>query len=123
MVEKMLLALDEKGVCGAIMADPSNAFDCISHDLLIAKLNAYGFDQNALNVFHNCLFGRSQKTKVGSSFSDFLDILHGIPQYPILGPLLFNINLCDLFLSESGSEFPTLQMIPLLMNVVKIMIK
>ena len=105
MVEKMLLVRDKKGVCGETMADPSKAFDCISHDLLIPKLNAYEFDQNALNVFHNCLFGRSQKTKVGSSLSDLLDILHGVPQGSILGHLLFNINLCDLFLSESGSEF------------------
>ena len=105
MVEKMLLARDKKEVCGAILTDLSKAFDCISHDLLIAQLNAYGFDKNALNVIHNYLFGRSQKTKVGSSFSDLLDILYGVPQGFILGPLLFNVNLCDLFLCEYSSEF------------------
>ena len=105
MVEKMLLALDKKEVCGAILTDLSKAFDCISHDLLIAKLNAYGFDKNALNVIHNYLFGRSQKIKVGSSFNDLLDILYSVPQGSILGPLLFNINLCDLFLCEYSSEF------------------
>ena len=63
MVEKkMLLARDKKEVCGAILTDLSKAFYCISHDLLIAKLKAYGFDQNPLNVIHNHLFGRSQKT-------------------------------------------------------------
>ena len=50
MVEKTLLFRDKKEVCGAIMTDPPKAFDCISHDLLTAKLNAYGFDQNALNI-------------------------------------------------------------------------
>ena len=94
MVEKMLLACNKKAV------------DCISHDMLIAKLNAYGFDQNGLNAIHNDLFRRSQKTKVTSSFSDLLDILCGVPQGSILGLLLFNVNLCDLFLSEYSSEFP-----------------
>ena len=59
--------MTKKEVCGAILTDLSKVFDCISHDLLIAKLNAYGFNQNALNFIHNYLFGRSQKTKVGSS--------------------------------------------------------
>ena len=59
MVEKMLSACDKKEVCGAILTDLSKVFDCISHDLLIAKLNAYGFDRNSLNVIHNYLFGRS----------------------------------------------------------------
>ena len=43
------------------------------------------------------LSDRSQKTKVGSSFSDYLDIIYGVPQGSMLGPLMFNIDLCDLF--------------------------
>ena len=86
------------------MTDLSKAFDYISHRLLIAKLNTYRFHQNALNVIHNYLFGRSQTTKVVSSFSDLLDILYSIPQGSISGLLLFNMNLCDLFLSEYSTE-------------------
>ena len=95
-------ARHKRSLWGNIDYDLSKAFDCISHDLLIAKLNADGFDQNALNVIYNYLFGRSQKTKVGFSFRDLLGILYGVPQGSI-GPLLFNMNLCDLFLYEYSS--------------------
>ena len=69
MVEKILLAGDKKEAFGTILTDLSTAFDCISYDLLIDKLNAYGFNQNALNFIHNYLFGRSQKTKFLSDYS------------------------------------------------------
>ena len=62
IVEKMLLARDKKEVCEAILTDVSKALDCTSHDVLIAKLNAYGLEQNSLNVIHNYIFGGSQKT-------------------------------------------------------------
>ena len=65
MVEKMLLACDKTEVCGAILTDLPKVLGCISHDLLIAKLNAYRFYQNAVSVIRNYLFGRSQKIKVG----------------------------------------------------------
>ena len=95
-------ARHKRSLWGNIDYDLLKAFDSISHDLLIAKLNADGFDQNALNVIYNYLFGRSQKTKVNSSFRDLLGILYGVPQGSI-GPLLFNMNLCDLFLYEYSS--------------------
>ena len=82
MVEKMLLAHDKREVCRAILTDLSKFFDCINHDMIIAKLNAYGFDHNALDAIHNYLFGRSQKTKVCCSFSGLLDLLYGLHKVP-----------------------------------------
>ena len=82
MVEKMQLASDKKEVFGAILTICQKLWLCISYDLLIAKRNAYVFDHNTLNGIHNYLYGRSQKTKVGSSFSDLLDILYGVPKVP-----------------------------------------
>ena len=70
------------------------------HDLLIAKLHAFGFDLKSLRVIHACLNNRIQVTKVGSFYSEILQIICGVPQGSILGPLLFNVNLIDLFLAE-----------------------
>ena len=90
MIEKMKNSRDNTQFCAAILTDLSKAFDLISYDLLIAKLNAYGFDQVTLKLIHSYLCDRSQSVKVGSSFSKEFDILCGVPQGSILGPLLFN---------------------------------
>ena len=67
------------------------------HDFLIAKLEAYGFSYEGLKVIYNYLADRKHRTKVNNSFSDFIDLLLGVPQGSILSPLLFNIYICDLF--------------------------
>ena len=97
-------ARDNKEFRAAILTDLSK-FWRICHVVLIAKLNAYGFDQNPLKLMYDYLSDRSQKTKVGSSFSAYLHIIYGTPQGSILGPLLFNIDLCDLFFESYSSDF------------------
>ena len=58
MLEKMKIALDRKGFCTAVLTDLSKAFDCICHDPFIAKLNAYGLEQNALKLVYDYLSNR-----------------------------------------------------------------
>ena len=104
MIEKMKISRDNKQFCAAILTDLSKAFDCIPYDLLIAKLNAYGFDQEALKLIHSYLCDRSQKVKVSSSFSKESDILCCVPQGSKLCRLLFNINISDLFFTDMSSD-------------------
>ena len=104
MIEKWQRSVDGGGQAGALLGYLSEAFDCIDHELLISKLNAYGFDKNSLYFINSYLKGQKQRTKINSSYNAFAEILFGVPQGSILGPLLFNICICDLFLKDSDID-------------------
>ena len=82
----------------SLFTDLSKAFDCLSQDLVIAKLNAYEVSSSDLRFVHSHLKNRMQRTKINSEYSSWKEIMFGVPHGSILGPLLFNIFLCDLSL-------------------------
>ena len=91
MLEKLGSAIDNKRSFGALLTDLSNALDCHCHDLLSAKLNAYGFSLPALKLVQSYLLNRKQRTKINSELTSWGKILFGVPQGSILGHLLFNL--------------------------------
>ena len=74
------------------------------HDLIIAKFEVYGLSKSSWNLLLDHLTSRNQRVKIGSSYSSRNGIKRGIPQGFVLGPLLFNTVINDIFMFIEKSE-------------------
>ena len=80
LIEKWKQSVDNGGAFGTLMTDLSKAFNYLSHELLIAKLDAFGFDKMSLKLVHNYLSNGKQRVKINGSYSSWREILYGVPQ-------------------------------------------
>ena len=97
--------MDQGKEYNALLTDLSIAFGCLLDDLIVAKLDAYGFPIESLKLINSYLTERKQWVEINDQFSSWMDILFGVLQGCILGPLLFNIVLCDMFIFCKDVDF------------------
>ena len=92
-----------------LIIDLSAAFDTVDHSVLLNILqHKFHITGSALSWFKSFLSGRTQRVKIGHSFSSALTLLYGVPQDSILGPLLFNLYCSSLSDAFSNSGFDSM---------------
>ena len=86
---------DDKMVTGILLWDLSAAFDTLDADILVKKLELFGFMQRTRNWFYSFLTNRSQRVKMGGTISSKVKLQSGVPQGGILSPLLYIVYVSD----------------------------
>ena len=102
---RLLLPVDKGKTFSALFTNLSYVFDCLPHDLIIAKLNAYRFSFSATKLIQSYLSNRKQRTTINNEYNSWEEIIFVVPQGSILGPFSFNIFICDLFSVMNNIKF------------------
>ena len=104
LIKEWKTQLDKNKIVGSVLLDFSKAFDCIPQDLLIAKLDAFGFDKQALSFIYSYLKNKKLSVGINNVYRTFLDLISGVPQGSVLEALLFYIFLIDLTLFHNYAD-------------------
>ena len=120
LIENWRHTLENNLFTGVVLMDLLKAFDCISHDLLIPKIHAYGPYFGTVRFRQNNLKHRKKSVKINNISSFLRTILSGVPQGSMQGPILLNIFISDLFLWPTKSDLNSLQMVIPLLLLVKV---
>ena len=80
MIEKFRKSVDKGKTFAVLLTDLSKVFDCLPHNINIAKLNTYGFSLSAARLIQSYLSKRKQITKINTAYSSWEEILFDVPQ-------------------------------------------